>query len=54
MKLYLDGITRNTISPVLIAELKKAGYVEVKEEEKPAEEIKENGEVLSSPKAGKK
>jgi len=31
MKLYKDGIFRNTVSPTLIAELKRAGYVEVKE-----------------------
>lgn len=31
MKLYKDGIFRNTVSPTLIAELKRAGYAEVKE-----------------------
>ena len=29
MKLYLEGITRNTDNPVVIAELKKCGYKEV-------------------------
>jgi len=33
MKLYNDGITRNTDVPSIIADLKKAGYVEVKEQE---------------------
>ena len=46
MKLYLDGITRNTESPKIIAELKKAGYVEVKEavpEDQPKTEKKAAG-----------
>ena len=32
MKLYKDGITRNTVNPNVISELKKAGYVEAKDE----------------------
>jgi hypothetical protein len=39
MKLYKDGITRNTENPSIIADLKKAGYVEVVEE-KPEQPIK--------------
>ena len=35
MKLYKDGITRNTENQNIISDLKKAGYVEVREE-KPA------------------
>lgn len=37
MKLYMNGIYRNTTSAVLIAELKSAGYQEVPEE--PAPEV---------------
>jgi hypothetical protein len=37
MKLFLDGITRNTDNPVVIAELKKCGYQVVKDE--PAEVV---------------
>jgi hypothetical protein len=36
MKLYKDGITRNTENPNVISDLKKAGYVEV------AKPLKEN------------
>ena len=48
MKLYKDGITRNTESPIIIADLKKAGYVEVKEEKQ--EEVKDADKTA---KAGK-
>ncbi len=43
MKLYKDGITRNTENPNVIADLKKAGYVEVVEplKKKAAESAKE-------------
>ena len=54
MKLYMDGITRNTVNPKVIADLKKAGYVEVADpvEEKPAEV--EGAEKAGKPaKAGK-
>jgi len=40
MKLYMNGIYRNTESNVLIAELLRAGYVEVKEEAPEAESEK--------------
>lgn len=33
MKLYHEGITRNTENKNIIAELKRAGYVEVKDEQ---------------------
>ncbi len=51
MKLRKDGITRNTDSKVLQDELKRAGYVEVVEDEskQPAPEAKTEPTV----KAGK-
>jgi hypothetical protein len=42
MKLYMNGICRNTESQVLIGELKRAGYVEIKEPvEIPAPEVEQ-------------
>jgi hypothetical protein len=49
MKLYMNGIFRNTESVVLIAELERAGYVKVEEPvEIPASEIAPEGGDLSS------
>ena len=45
MKLYMNGIYRNTESNVLIAELLRAGYVEVKEDETKAEPEKAADEL---------
>ena len=54
-KLYKDGITRNTDSPQVIAELKKCGYVEVVEEKQDAPEpiAQVEAEVKPKGKAGK-
>jgi hypothetical protein len=52
MKLTLNGITRITDSPAIIADLKKAGYKEVveahekkAEKQAPEEQPAENGET---------
>lgn len=46
MKLFLDGITRNTENPNIISALKKAGYAEVKEPvETPAHKSKPEPEL---------
>lgn len=49
MKLYKDGITRNTDSPAIISELKRAGYEEIKPDEAP----KLTAEEKAARKAGK-
>ena len=55
MRLYLDGITRNTDNPRIIADLKKAGYVEVEEPEEiqAAETTNEGGDSSSEVKQEK-
>lgn len=41
MKLFFEGITRNTENPNIIVDLKKAGYVEVAEREQKLPTIEE-------------
>jgi len=57
MKLYLNGITRNTDNPALITELKRAGYKEViitLPADKPAEVTEDKSPVEKPGKATSK